>query len=148
MVESIGRGKREHLEQLLTLHNIGYEFDQWDYDRFEQIIKYELPIITIEVDGQIVASLIYLTCLDELRIIDLVVHPAYRNYGYAKKLLYAAIVDAREQSLRYVLLDVRVGNFKAINLYTKIGFRVITIRNSFYNYNEYVEDSYLMQLVL
>ncbi len=43
---------------------------------------------------------------------------------------------------RNINLEVRISNQKAINLYKKYGFKIVTIRKNYYQDNH--EDAYLM----
>lgn len=56
----------------------------------------------------------------------------YQNKGVGTKLLNFLIDILKKQGITEIVLEVRVNNFKAINLYKKHGFKEITIKKRFY----------------
>ena len=57
--------------------------------------------------------------LDECAITNVVVHPAYQRRGIATRLLREAADYGRSHQVKRLMLEVRVGNRKAIALYEK-----------------------------
>ncbi len=92
-------------------------------------------------DGEIVASIVLnstyddayhdvkwnirLDSADVLVIHTLVVHPEYRKYGIAKKLIDFAHEIAIKQSKKAIILDTYEKNLPAINLYEQCGFNYV-----------------------
>lgn len=136
------------ISELVDLNKlIGHE-DAWGIDRFDLIFSHELPVFGAIHQNQIVGYIVYLACLDEARILSLLVHPKFRYRGIAGKLLLHVFTDARSKQLRYVLLDVRISNLTAINLYTKLGFKILDTRLDYYNHTLPAESAYFMQVCL
>lgn len=73
----------------------------------------------------------------ELEIIDVFVLPEYQGNGYGDKLLKYILDNYKN---RNYFLEVNVNNEKAINLYKKNGFEILTIRKHYYK----DEDAYVM----
>ena len=75
-------------------------------------------------------------------IVSLCVHPAYRRKGIG-----IALMEEIERRLRNIFgickfrLEVRVSNAPAINLYRKLGYRIINRIEQYYHDGE---DAYLM----
>ena len=138
----------EDLTQLLSLHNLVNPDDHWDLERMNLIYDYDLPILTLKVAGEICGVLIYLVCLEEVRLINLTIHPDHQRLGYARKLFYTMLGAARGNGWRYILLDVRTRNINAINFYTGLGCNILCTRRGFYTSKQSAEDAYLMQLDL
>ena len=80
--------------------------------------------------------------LDEGSLTNLAVSPKYRRRGIAEKLIDALIAKAKELSLAFVTLEVRVTNTPASNLYRKTGFEEIGVRKGYYSNPR--EDALLM----
>lgn len=137
-----------HIPELIEINNRNYEFDKWDAQRFEQIMQNNIPIIILAKDGKIIGFLVYLLCLDEARILNLVIDNVWRGNGYGKILLSRVIEEVRYDEVRYIMLDVRVSNTYAINFYQNYGFEILCRRSNFYNTYEPKEDGYFMQLEL
>ena len=143
MAYEITKASKDDIDKLYEINNIAHEWDKWTREKFEQVFEFDLSVLVAKHNEDIVGFVIYLVCLDEVRIINISVHPANRNQGHAKRLIYSVCQNAKDSNWRYVLLDVRVSNF-ALNLYKKMGFRILTTRKEFYD--TFVEDAYFMQL--
>lgn len=138
----------EQIDVLIKLNNLAHQYDKWEADRFENIYAHQLPVVGIFHEGQMIGYTTYLICLDEIKILNIAVHPDYQRKGVATQLMQYIVEDAKNNSVRYVMLDVRANNIIAFSLYSKFGFRILCVRRNFYNYNAYLDDAYLMQLEL
>jgi ribosomal-protein-alanine N-acetyltransferase len=96
--------------------------------------------LIVEYDDRIVGYVSYTHLGFIARIISIAVHPNYRRMGLGESLLREAIEDMKRLGVRKVLLEVKVDNKAAINLYSKVGFKVNSILKGYYN----GEDGYLM----
>ncbi len=120
-------------------------YDRWNSSQFAEAFKMDIPIIVAcNSRQQLIGYAVYFICLDEIRIINLTIAVNQQGQGYGKKLLQY-ILNNEKSNARWALLDVRTNNFKAINLYTNLGFSILCRRKSFY-LNLAGEDAYLMQL--
>jgi ribosomal-protein-alanine N-acetyltransferase len=82
--------------------------------------------------------------LDEAHITNIAVGKAFRGRGYGGTLLEEAMGSAREMGAKAFTLEVRESNFPAINLYTRMGFKVGGRRKNYYQDSQ--EDALLMWL--
>jgi len=80
----------------------------------------------------------------ESHISTIAVHPAFRGRGLGELLLAGMLSRSVELKAEYVVLEVRVSNQTAINLYQKYSFEIVGQRKRYYRDNN--EDAYLMQL--
>ncbi|MFQ8706866.1 MAG: ribosomal protein S18-alanine N-acetyltransferase [Thomasclavelia sp.] len=116
----------------------------WDRDAFE----YELgknafsSILVLEENGEILGYIGMWLLGDQTQITTLGVKKKFQGNGYAKILMDKCIEVTKNLGYRNINLEVRVSNQKAINLYEKCGFKIITIRKNYYQNNH--EDAYLM----
>jgi [ribosomal protein S18]-alanine N-acetyltransferase len=69
---------------------------------------------------------------DEIHLLNLATHTAYRRRGLARALLEHVLEEARTAAVRHVLLEVRRSNLSAIALYRGFGFRAVAIRDRYY----------------
>lgn len=90
-----------------------------------------------ELNNEYIGFICILDLDTELEIIDVFVLPEYQGNGYGDKLL-KYILD--NYCNRNFFLEVNVNNEKAINLYKKNGFNVLTTRKHYYK----DEDAYVM----
>ena len=83
---------------------------------------------------------------DEVHIVTLATHPAYRRRGLSEHLLLQMIDRCRGEGARLVTLEVRASNRPAQQLYAKLGFVEVGVRRGYYQDNG--EDALLMTLFL
>lgn len=76
-------------------------------------------------------------------IISLAVMPHARRRGIGKALLSRAVEAIRRRGVKEVYLEVRISNIPAINLYHKLGFKIMRRVPRYYGDGE---DAYVMSL--
>lgn len=79
---------------------------------------------------------------DEAHITNIAVDPDYRGKGNGDRLLKYMINYGLDLDICKFTLEVRRGNFQAINLYKKHGFRESGLRRGYYSDNK--EDALIM----
>ncbi len=84
--------------------------------------------------------------MDESHISTIATHPYWRGRGWGELLLAAMIRRSMTLNAGYVVLEVRVSNTVAQNLYHKYEFETVDLRPSYYRNNN--EDAYDMRLHL
>ena len=92
-----------------------------------------------ELNNEFIGFICILDLDKELEIIDVFVLPKYQGNGYGDKLLKYILDNYKD---RNYFLEVNVNNEKAINLYKKNGFNILTTRKHYYK----DEDAYVMSL--
>ncbi len=108
-------------------------------------LTYGSEILVADI-GNLVVGYVVLQHRDfESKIMSIAVKKEFRRRGIGSNLLKKAIESVKEKGKRRLLLEVRVSNIPAQNLYKKYGFKVIDILQSYYADGE---DAYLMCLDL
>lgn len=116
----------------------------WDKEAF----YYELEknafstILVLEDELEIIGYIGMWLLGDQTQITTLGIKKAYQGNGYAKKLMDKCEEITKMMGYVNINLEVRVSNQKAIKLYEKCGFKIVTIRKNYYQDNH--EDAYLM----
>lgn len=106
-------------------------------------LTYGSEILVADI-GNLVVGYVVLQHRDfESKIMSIAVKKEFRRRGIGSNLLKKAIESVKEKGKRRLLLEVRVSNIPAQNLYKKYGFKVIDILRSYYADGE---DAYLMCL--
>lgn len=82
--------------------------------------------------------------MDEAHISTIASHPDARGSGYGELLLAAMVRKSIELEARYVVLEVRVSNTVAQNLYKKYGFEIYATKPRYYQDDG--EDAFDMRL--
>ena len=78
--------------------------------------------------NRLAGYIILLDSIDVYEVIKIAISPNYRKKGLGKKLL-SFVLDDLDKNL---ILEVRVSNGSAINLYEGLGFEKINIRKGYY----------------
>ncbi len=96
----------------------------------------------LEAGGEPVGCLVYQRVADTAELLNIVVHPRWQGRGLGRLLLEHFIHENREHC-RYLILEVRTGNERAIQLYRRLGFRETGRRKDYYPASEGREDALL-----
>ena len=80
----------------------------------------------------------------ELHISNLAVAPAQRRRGVGQRMLTAVLAEVAADGAHAATLEVRESNQSAINLYLRLGFRVVATRRRYYT--DPVEDALVLWL--
>ncbi len=109
-------------------------------------LKYGSAIFVAELNKKVVG---YITLMEleggNAKVMSIAVKREFRRMGIGSKLLDEAIKWCRARGKRNLLLEVRVSNLPAQNLYKKKGFRTIGVTPNYYSDGE---DAYIMSLNL
>ncbi|WP_457591351.1 ribosomal protein S18-alanine N-acetyltransferase [Geoglobus sp.] len=114
------------------------------YDLFVYL-AYGSEIIVADIGAMVVGYVVLVYREEEAKIMSIAVKKEFRRRGIGKMLLREAIKKAREKGAKRLLLEVRVSNIAAQELYKKFGFRVAGVIESYYSDGE---SAYLMNLDL
>lgn len=119
----------------------------WSETSFRQGLKQSKPPLHFLVarhHQNPVAYINFWVVQDEAHIANFAVSPNYRNRGVGKYLFAKSLACIRKLAGRDVLLEVRVSNISAQNLYRQFGFKIASIRKNYYADNR--EDAYIFWL--
>ena len=95
-----------------------------------------------EINSEIVGYLAIQKNFKELHILGIGVKEIFRNQSIAKKLTIELIDYFEESKYEQILLEVRVSNSVAINMYESFGFKHYGVREKYYKN----EDANLFRL--
>ncbi|MGQ9845191.1 MAG: ribosomal protein S18-alanine N-acetyltransferase [Caldisericia bacterium] len=110
-------------------------FREVNYNKFGRYFVVELNNVVIGYIGSWFLS-------DLIHITTLAVHPDYRRKGIGEKLMNYILDIGKKEKYKTCVLEVRLSNEKAINLYKKLGFKIDKIKKEYYPDNK--EDAYYM----
>lgn len=148
--------RREDLEEVIAINRRCLPENYAPIFFEEMREKYPDLFYVAEVDGKIVG---YIMCREEAagfdlprfrakrrgHIISIAVLPEYRRRGIGRSLLAKALDSMRMRRLEECILEVRVSNTAAINLYKKLGFKIVSQIPFYYMDGEH---AYLMKAEL
>lgn len=130
---------REHLHGIAELEKL-YFSTPWSEQGLETLIRAEdggIGFCAVDENGTPLSYAGMVCAADEGEIMNVATHPEARGRGLASSVL-SALIDfcAREgvrgERIRSVFLEVRESNLTARSLYTRLGFKDVGRRPSFY----------------
>ncbi len=95
-------------------------------------------------DGQVVGYIGNWFVQDECHVGSIATKREARGRGVAEALIVYTAQQGLKEDLSYVILEVRVNNLAAINLYKKLGFKQVGLRKGYYR--DTGEDALLMAM--
>lgn len=95
-------------------------------------------------DGPVVGYIGNWFVQDECHVGSIATKREARGRGVAEALLVYTARQGLKEDLAYVILEVRVNNLAAINLYKKLGFKQVGLRKGYYR--DTGEDALLMAM--
>lgn len=118
----------------------------WDKEDFLYYITNKNYLFSvIKKDGCIVGFCLSFISSFESELYKIAIKKDFQNLGLAKLLLILHLACLNLKGIKVSYLEVNVNNYKAINLYKKIGYKEIKKREKYY-YNK--EDALVMKLEL
>ena len=121
------------LDQIFNIEREAFHKDHWSLKMVSIELNNEKDRTTwiIDKSKHIIAYCMVRGLKDEINIINMAVKPSMQGKGYGKLLLDYFLDQLPTKSS--VFLEVKHGNFPAINLYLDIGFEKISIRTNYYS---------------
>ncbi|MGO9061947.1 MAG: ribosomal protein S18-alanine N-acetyltransferase [Candidatus Binataceae bacterium] len=80
----------------------------------------------------------------EYHVLNVAVHPDFRQRGIGEALMAEAVAEARARKAQLMILEVRRSNLAARKLYRKFGFEERRLRRNYYGPGE---DALVMELI-
>jgi ribosomal-protein-alanine N-acetyltransferase len=83
---------------------------------------------------------------DEIQIVNVAAHPAWRRRGIGTRLMRHALERGYEAGAKVAVLEVRRSNEAALSLYQGLGFKVVRERPGYYP--EHREPALILEMKL
>ncbi|WP_461829321.1 ribosomal protein S18-alanine N-acetyltransferase [Aquifex sp.] len=124
----------EDIEEVFRINRENFTTDAWSRFAFEKEFENKFSKrFVLELDGRVVGYIIYWVVRDEATIMTFAIDKEHQNRGYGEFLLRESL---KKINAKRILLDVRKTNLRAINLYRKLGFRLVSERKAYYSDGE------------
>lgn len=133
---SIREGLEKDLEEMYEIEK--NTIDSWSFDILKQdLVLNDFSVYFVsEIQNEIVGFISIMNISGEIHINNIVVKKDYRGFGIGEKLLKYGIEYFSEEALLGYTLEVREDNEVAINLYKKLGFKIVGERKNYYKNNK------------
>jgi ribosomal-protein-alanine N-acetyltransferase len=135
-----------YLDQILEIENLSFSAP-WSRAGFLQ--ELDNPVAQLWAlmgDRVLLGYLSFWVVREEMQVLDLAVHPRYRNRGHGSYLLARMIDLARSRGISRIWLEVRASGSSARRLYERFGFSESGRRKNYYTHP--TEDAIVMSLGL
>ncbi|MEI8325690.1 MAG: ribosomal protein S18-alanine N-acetyltransferase [Betaproteobacteria bacterium] len=73
--------------------------------------------------------------VDEVHLLNITVAPAHQGQGWGRMLLDALVIWARAQGAKWLWLEARVSNARALHVYQSFGLKPVGERKDYYPAN-------------
>lgn len=131
------------LEAVMQVEQAAYEFP-WTVSIFRDCLRVGYHCFVYESAYGLIGHGIMSVGANECHLLNVCIHPDYQRRGLGRVIISRLLALARRRRARLALLEVRVSNTAAYNLYTKLGFNEIGTRKAYYPARRGREDAILL----
>lgn len=123
---------QDDIPEILSLsHYLGTRV--WNHsDYLEVISSGNMHGLIVKLESKVIAFVIYTVVVDEMEILQIVVHPEYQRHQIGSRIMKFLFESCQEKSLKKIYLEVASSNNRAIAFYNKFGFKDVHIRHNYY----------------
>ena len=121
-----------HVLQIAELEKLCFN-DPWSVNSIASELNNRLSFWLVAVEDDCVVGYVgSQTVLGETDMMNIAIHPDYRNRGIAVELISELIQELIRHGSHGLMLEVRASNEPAKSLYSKLGFETVGIRKNYY----------------
>jgi ribosomal-protein-alanine N-acetyltransferase len=121
----------------------------WNRANFLDALHSGYQAEILMADDTILGYFVAMKGVDEVHLLNITVAPEYQGQGWARVMLDALALWSRGQSAKWLWLEVRVGNARAMQVYESHGYRRVGQRKDYYPAGQgQREDAVVMGLQL
>jgi ribosomal-protein-alanine N-acetyltransferase len=121
----------DRLDEVMRIEQQAYAHP-WSRTNFLDALHSGYQGQMLVADGEVLGYFVAMLGVDEVHLLNLTVSPRYQQQGWAKVLLEALSIWARAQNAKWLWLEVRTGNDRALRVYEAAGFRRMGLRKAYY----------------
>lgn len=132
------------INDVVGIEEASYGLHHWSKESFYNELSNELAsyFCAFNEDGVLAGYAGTWQILEEAHITNISVKPDFRRRKIGEALLCTIFENCFKNGVKYITLEVRISNQKAINLYEKYGFKSLGRRKEYYQDNN--EDALIM----
>ena len=134
---------QSHLDSILEIENESNPFP-WTEGNFKDCLDKGYYSLALEDKNKFIGFAIMAISTDESHLLNIGINKNERGMEYGEKLLKKMIIAAEVMGSKKIILEVRLSNKTAYQLYKKLGFEEIGIRKKYYRLPEGREDAYVL----
>lgn len=124
--------RREHIAAVAEMERQCFS-DPWSEKSVASELDNPLSLWLIaEADGEVAGYVGSQTVLDSADMMNLAVSQDFRRQGIGERLVNCLTDALKEKGVKTLLLEVRISNEPAKQLYQKLGFEIVGKRPGYY----------------
>lgn len=133
---------KNDIDEILKIEESIYK-NPWNKEAFINDIETDIAFdYVLEHNNVIIGYYGFWIMFDDVDITKVSIRKELQGKGLANILMEDFFNRIKNLDINTITLEVRVSNYKAINLYKKYGFKEIGIRKEYY---DDLEDAYILQ---
>lgn len=127
----------QHFNQLYAIEQLCFSHP-WSQESLLSELHSEHNLCLVAKSEKTIMGFCLLSLIaGEGTVLQVAVHPDYRNKGTGKQLMSIAMNEAVKKGTEAIFLEVRVSNTPARRLYQSLGFEEIALRKGYYRDGEH-----------
>ena len=133
----------DDIDSILQIEELCYGAHHWSKESFQ--IELSNKISTYKCilnDNRCIGYIGFWKIMYEAHVTNVSIHPDFQNKKLAHRLILSMIDECYREKIKYITLEVRISNERAIHLYEKFGFKSLGVRKKYYQDNN--EDALIM----
>ena len=131
MSSEVRRMQLADLPDVLRNERLGY-MHPWTEGIFRDCLRNGQECWLLMSCGQNVGHGILSVAAGESHLLNVCVHPDFQGHGFGRILVEHVLARARAGEASTIFLEVRPSNVAACELYDKLGFNEVGIRENYY----------------
>jgi len=139
--------REQDLEEVMAVESAIYTHP-WTRCNFADSLRAGYECRVLRLGPQLLGYFVLMAAAGEAHLLNLSIAAPHQRTGYGSQLLREAAGLARGLGARSVFLEVRPSNRPAQALYTRFGFRKVTVRRGYYPAQAGREDALVLTLPL
>ena len=126
------KGRESDLKNVLEIEVMAYKNPYWSQNMIFEVLanKTDKRLWIYEVDNDVVGFIIDMRHKNEISLLNIAIHKYLQGMGHGLKMLKKYIKSLPGKCSIY--LEVNKNNIKALNMYAKLNFEKVSIRESYY----------------
>jgi ribosomal-protein-alanine N-acetyltransferase len=135
------------LDEVMAIESAIYSHP-WTRGNFLDSLRAAYDCRVWRAEGELVGYFILMAAAGEAHLLNLSIAARHQRSGHGRALLREAAELARRRGAASLFLEVRPSNLAAQALYTRFGFRRVSVRKAYYPSHSGREDALVLALAL
>jgi len=121
----------DRLDAMLALELSAYAHP-WQRQSFLDCLGSDYQAQMLMGGDELLGYFVAMNGFEEVHLLNITVAPRYQRQGWARVMLDALVLWTRGQGITSLWLEARVGNTRAIEVYSACGFVQVGYRKQYY----------------